>query len=147
MTLLLVAIALAALSGVPGLFCARQSSIGQWLSVILAVVGGSLGIGAALAGLSTEPAPEVRLPWAVPGGEFHVALDALSAVFLLPVFLVSLLGSIYGLGYWKQQEHPDNGRRLRLFYGLLTAGMALLVIARNGILFLTAWEVMALSAF
>jgi hydrogenase-4 component B len=36
---------------------------------------------------------------------------------------------------------------LRLFYGTLTAGLALLVIARNSILFLFGWEVMALSAF
>ena len=41
----------------------------------------------------------------------------------------------------------ENGRKLRLFYGLLTAGMALLVIARNAMLFLFGWEVMALSAF
>ena len=52
-------------------------------------------------------------------------VDGLSAFFLVPVFLVSLLGNIYGLSYWKQTEHPDNGRKLRLFYGLLTAGMAL----------------------
>src|SRR6516225_7460335 len=58
-----------------------------------------------------------------------------------------MLGSIYGLGYWPQRTHPDNGRKLRLFYGLLTAGMALVVVARNGVLFLAAWEVMALSAF
>src|SRR6185295_20006095 len=74
-------------------------------------------------------------------------MDGLSALFLVPIFLVSLLGSVYGLSYWKQTEHPDNGRKLRLFYGLLTGGMALLVIARNSIVFLFGWEVMALSAF
>src|SRR6185295_804151 len=37
--------------------------------------------------------------------------------------------------------------KLRLFYGTLTAGMALMVIARNSILFLFGWEIMALSAF
>src|SRR5205814_9327503 len=42
---------------------------------------------------------------------------------------------------------PHNGRKLRLFYGTLTAGMAPLVIARNSILFLFGWEIMALSAF
>ena len=83
----------------------------------------------------------------MPGGEFYVGIDAISAIFLLPIFLVSLLGSIYGLGYWKQTEHAENGRKLRLFYGTLTAGMALLVIARNGVLFLFGWEIMALSAF
>ena len=87
----------------------------------------------------------IVLPWAIPGGQFDVAVDGLSAIFLLPIFLISLLGSVYGLGYWKQSEHPENGRKLRLFYGLLTAGMALMVIARNSILFLFGWEIMALS--
>ena len=65
----------------------------------------------------------------------------------LPIFLISLLGNVYGLGYWRQTDHPENGRKLRFFYGTLTAGMALLVIARNSILFLFGWEIMALSAF
>ena len=65
----------------------------------------------------------------MPGGEFYVGIDAISAIFLLPIFLVSLLGNIYGLGYWKQAEHAENGRKLRLFYGTLTAGMALVVIS------------------
>src|SRR5271157_617659 len=89
----------------------------------------------------------IVLQWSLPGAEFSVAMDGLSAIFLVPVFLISLLGSIYGLGYWKQTDHPDNGRKLRFFYGTLTAGMALLVIARNSIVFLFGWEVMALSAF
>ena len=87
------------------------------------------------------------LPWAIPGAEFNVAIDGLSAFFLVPVFLVSLLGNIYGLGYWKQTEHPQNGRKLRVFYGTLTAGMALQLIARDGILFLFGWEIMGLSTF
>ena len=96
--------------------------------------------------ITGDSSPIVRA-WAIPGGEFSVAMDGLSAVFLLPIFLVSLLGNIYGLGYWKQTEHPQNGRKLRLFYGTLTGSMAMLVVARNSILFLFGWEIMALSAF
>src|SRR5262249_40348680 len=108
---------------------------------------GLLGIGVFCA---TGESEGLVLPWAIPSGElgdFRVAVDALSALFLVPIFLIALLGSIYGEGYWKQREHPTNGRKLRLFYGLLPAGMALLVIARNGVLFLFGWEGMALSAF
>jgi hydrogenase-4 component B len=78
---------------------------------------------------------------------FRVYVDALSAVFLIQIFLLSFLGAVYGLGYWKQAEHPDNGRKLRLFYGVVTAAMALLAVARNAVLFLAGWEVMALAAF
>jgi len=145
--LLLLAIALAASSGVAGLWFRRQSNMGQWLTTALAVLGsvaGLAGVGGFWALGDRQP---ICLPWAVPGGQFYVGIDAISAIFLLPIFLVSLLGNIYGLGYWKQAEHPENGRKLRLFYGTLTAGMAVVVIARNGVLFLFGWEIMALSGF
>jgi hydrogenase-4 component B len=142
-----VGIVVAAVSGLPGLFFRRSSILGQWLSTFLAVVGAALGLtGVATfwAGAVSRP---IVFPWAIPGAEFHVAIDGLSAIFLMPIFLISLLGNVYGLDYWKQTEHPDNGRKLRLFYGALTAGMGLLVIARNSILFIFGWEIMALSAF
>ena len=31
--------------------------------------------------------------WAVPGGEFAVAVDGISAIFLLPIFLIPMLGA------------------------------------------------------
>lgn len=145
--LILLGITLAAASGVPGLFLSRHTTTGQRLATGLAVLGAALGlagVGVFWAGGDCRP---LVLPWPLPGAEFHVALDGLSAVFLVPIFLISALGNIYGLGYWKQTEHLDTGRKLRFFYGTLTAGMALLVVARNSILFLFGWEIMALSAY
>jgi hydrogenase-4 component B len=147
LSLLLAGVVLLAVSGVPGLFLRRTSAAGQWLAAVLMCAGGLLGCAGALAASFAPETPALDRPWAVPGGAFAVAVDGLSVVFLLPVFLIALLGSVYGVGYWPQAEHPDNGRKLRLFYGLLTAGMALVVIARNAVLFLAAWEAMALAAF
>jgi hydrogenase-4 component B len=145
--LVLLGILLCAISGLPGLFLGRHTRKGQWLATALSVAGCLLGlVGAAVFWAAEDSAP-LRYPWPVPGGEFHVQVDGLSALFLAPVFLIPLLGSIYGMDYWRQREHPTNGRGLRLFYGLLPAGMALLVVARNGLLFLAGWELMALSAF
>ena len=145
--LVLLGIVTAATSGVPGLLLSRSSNFGQWVTTVLAVIGSVIGLsGVGVFWVTGGTHPIVR-PWAIPGAEFHVAMDGLSALFLVPIFLVYLLGSIYGLDYWKQTEHPQNGRKLRLFYGLLPAGMALLVIARNGIVFMVGWEIMALSAF
>src|SRR5581483_6870947 len=128
------------------LLAGRASMAGQWLTTALAALGAGLGLaGVGWFWATGESEPVVR-PW-LPGAEFRVAVDGLSALFLLPVFLILLLGSVYGLAYWRQTEHPRNGRRLRLFYGTVTAGMALLVVARDGVVFLFGWEVMALSAF
>ncbi len=145
--LALAGIIIAALSGVPGLFMSRRTLTGQWIATALAFIASMFGLAAVGKFWTTGDSQPIILPWAVPGAEFHVAMDGLSALFLVPIFLVSMLGSIYGLSYWKQTENPQNGRKLRLFYGLLPAGMALMVIARNSILFMLGWEVMALSAF
>jgi hydrogenase-4 component B len=145
--LVLLGSVIAALSGFAGLLFARTSIRGQWLTTLLAVLGGTIGLGGIATFWLTGDHQPIALPWSIPGGEFSVAVDGLSAIFLLPIFLVSLLGNVFGLTYWKQTEHPRNGRKLRLFYGTLTAGMALLVIARNGLLFLFGWEIMALSAY
>jgi hydrogenase-4 component B len=145
--LVLLGIAGTAVSGVPGLLLSRTSLAGQWLAIILFSLGtilGLLGLGEFWVAGDSQP---IVLPWSIPGAEFDVAVDGLTALFLLPIFLISLLGSVYGLSYWKQTEHQANGRKLRLFYGLVAAGMALLVIARNSLLFLFGWEIMALSAF
>src|SRR5262245_53803231 len=145
--LVLAGAATAALSGAAGLLLSRLSNAGQWLTTLLAAAASVLGLAGVVRFWAVGEGPPVVLPWAVPGGEVRVAVDALSAVFLVPVFLVFLLGSVYGLGYWKQTDHPDNGRKLRLFYGTLAGGMALLLVARNAVLFLFGWEVMALSAY
>ncbi len=146
-SLVLLGIVIAASSGLPGLLWGRTSLSGQWVSTLLAVIGSGFGLWGVGSFWATGVSHPISWPWSIPGAEFSVAVDGLSAVFLLPIFLISLLGGVYGLGYWKQTEHPRNGRKLRIFYGTLTAGMALLVVARNSILFLFGWEAMAISAF
>jgi hydrogenase-4 component B len=145
--LVLSGMIISALSGIPGLLLRRSSPVGQWVTMLLVLLASAAGLGGLGVFWATGATQPIALAWAVPGAEFRIAVDGLSAVFLLPIFLIAMLGNVYGLGYWKQADHPDNGRRLRSFYGSLTAGMVLLVIARNTILFLFGWEIMALSAF
>lgn len=146
MVTILVAIALLALSGLPACGLSARSAAGQRLTAALLLIGSGLGLAGVLVSLGAVSL-SMEMPWFLPWGRFAVGLDAVSAVFLLPVFVVPALGSIYGLGYWRQSEHPASGQRLGLFYGLLAGSMALVVVARDGVLFLIAWEIMALSAW
>ncbi len=138
---------LIAFSGVPGLFLARDRRGGELLCCLLIFAGTGAGLAGTLAGLGGGGESTLSLPWAIPGGALVLGQDGLSALFLLPLFLVVACGALYGLGYWPQREHPGNGRKLRLFYGLISAAMIILLTARNGLLFLMAWEVMALAGF
>ena len=56
------------------------------------------------------------------------------------------MAAIYAIGYFR----PWNGRnpgRFWLFYNALVASLAVVLLARNGVLFLVAWEAMALTSF
>jgi hydrogenase-4 component B len=80
-------------------------------------------------------------------GAARLELDALSAAFLLPTQLVAGLGVVYGKEYWPLNRTKGAGRSLRFHYGILVAALTCLLVARQGLLFLLAWELMAVSAF
>ncbi len=140
-TILLIA------SGLPACFRSRKSIQAQWMTTAIMLLGSGLGWAGLLATSFGTPAIELTHAWNLPSGQFAIGLDPLSAVFLIPIFTIPVLGSFYGMSYWRQNEHPENGRGMGLFYGLLAGGMALVVLSRNSILFMIAWEVMALAAF
>jgi hydrogenase-4 component B len=145
--LILTGVSLSALSGWPALLLPARANSGQRLAVLLNVIGCLFGLLAVWSFFSDGPVAALRYPSPVPGFEFTVALDGLSAFFLVPVLLVCGLASIYSLQYWPQSEGAANARRVSLFLGLMTAAMVVLVVARDGLLFLFGWETMAVSAF
>ncbi len=111
------------------------------------VVGSLVAIIPAVRVLLGGAAPSLRLAWDVPYGSFFVGMDALSAFFVALICLVAPLAAVWGRVYLL--EHPAH-RSLGppwLFFNLLVASMMLVVIARNAVLFLVAWEVMALASF
>lgn len=142
-----IAIAILFCSGLPALFggSGPGAARGEKLSALLLAGGALLGF-VAVCGVLTGGGATASQSWSIPGGHIVLRLDGLAAVFLLPAFLICGLGSIYGLGYWPQGQHGSAGR-LRLFYGILAACIAALPATANSILFLVAWELMALACF
>jgi hydrogenase-4 component B len=146
LALVLAATALTAASGLPAVLWRGRTALAQRLSTAVLVAGAAAGLagaGLALAG----GAQTWTAPWSPVGASRSVRLDPLSAFFLLPVLGLPALCSIYGLRYWPQAERGAQSIRLQLFFGLVTGAMALVCVAANAILFLAAWEVMALSGF
>ena len=116
---------------------------GERIHVGLGILGSLSAAGAAIHVLITGQASSLDfLFWGVPA---RVEVDALSAAFLVPLSLVAGLGVVYQSEYWPASK--DTGRSVRAFFSLLTASLMLVFIARQGILFLMAWEAMAMSAF
>jgi hydrogenase-4 component B len=145
--LVLAGIVLVTGSGVPRLFATPRGRWGERLFAALVTLGAACASAGAVGALALGASHELSAPWQVPGGRLALRVDAISAMFVLQIALIAALGAWYGLEYWAQRAHPRNGRKLRAFYGAVIAGMLLLVVARNGVLFLVGWEVMALGAF
>ena len=82
--------------------------------------------------------------WSFPFGEFTAGIDALSLFFVIPLLIIVIACSLYGTQYFKD-HHPGI---LHWFnYAMLIAGMGMVLCARNGILFIIAWEIMSFASF
>ena len=113
-----------------------------------AAVLGAVPAGIAAAGcLATGREESLVRPWALPLGSLALGMDGLSAFFALAIAVICGLAAVYGVEYLRR----DAGRRFLgvswCLFNLLAAGMLAVVLARDGLLFLLAWETMSLAAF
>lgn len=146
-TLIMLGIFLAACSGVPGLILQRGTGQGQkiaTLSLLAGTLSASIG---AIEIIRTNLTEIYKCDWRLPFGAGELGVDPLSGLFLLVIFLIAACSAVYAQGYWPAAKNPRTERRLSMFFGLLTASLALLVLARDAITFLMAWEVMAISCY
>lgn len=128
----------------PGHLSGRLSNILGPLGATLACVLGLIGV---LYGQWGEVG-EISLPWGLPLGSCALGLDPLSRIFLLPVFGLGLTCALSGgmsLRHTRPQEHNLGAHWF--FYLLLLLGMALVMSARDTVLFILSWEVMSLAPF
>ena len=89
-----------------------------------------------------------ELAWAYPGGALRVRLDALGAFFLAWSLPMTLLGSVYAIGYLR--PYFDTKRHLGLHYALLNLTSLSFVLVYTGdhaLVFLLGWEIAALAAW
>ncbi len=143
----LVAMLLIAASGVPGLGFGRRSQVAQGIASCVLVGGALIGALAALSALTTGAIETAAFGGALPELALHLRLDPLAAFFSMPVYVLGAAATLFGTRYWKQAQHPENGRWLRLWFGVLIAALVGVVLAADGLAFLFAWEIVAVSAF
>lgn len=81
-------------------------------------------------------------------GEIHLVLDSLSAWFIIVISITFITSSIYGAKYMQAYEERKSNLSLHWICFLLTnAGLIAITVIQNSIVFLIAWEIMAISAF
>ena len=111
------------------------------------IIGCLCGIVPAVRVVLGAPSQSLRWAWDVPYGSFFLGLDPLSGFFLIPVFVLCALAAIYGADYLEAYRGRKSLAPPWFFFNLLVASMVVVILARNGVLFLIAWEMMALSSF
>ena len=89
----------------------------------------------------------LRMPWPLPLGGLCVGMDALSALFILLIGGVGAAAAIFGHGYLASHGPTRKVASSWCWFDLLMAAMLLVVVARDGFLFLVAWELMSLTSF
>lgn len=147
MEVLLFAIAVQVLAGTFALAFSKFPRVATAVGTAGAVLGCFAALTPALRTLFGGANLSLRWAWDVSHGAFCVELDPLSAVFLLPVLVLSVLAAIYGGHYLLHDRHRKSLGGPWFFCNLFVSGMILVLLARTAFLFLLAWEVMSLSAF
>lgn len=88
-----------------------------------------------------------RLVWNLPYAALNVGVDSLSALFLIPLFLVGAVVALYALRRQPGDYAANRPHEHWLFLNFTLAGAALALVARNAVLFLAAWEIMTVASF
>jgi hydrogenase-4 component B len=133
--------------GLASLISGRRSGLACVFGAIGAVAGSIAAVIPAFKVLLHGITESFRLNWSIPFGSFFIQIDPLSSVFLIPILCLSAIAAIYGVGYLWARRGKKNLGIAWFFYDLLLLGMVLVVVAKNGILFLLAWEIMSLAPF
>ncbi len=94
----------------------------------------------------SEVAP-VTLAWPTPLGEARLAVDGLSAWFLVTIAVLSATVAIYAWSYMQTEIGRARVPALGAFLCILVAALMLVVTATDAVLFLMGWETMMLASF
>lgn len=116
-----------------------------WLAGVL--VGAAGGLGAAVVTLVTGVVWDWSSTVTLGGEAVHLRLDAVSALFFALLCLIGGAGAVYGREYWTERAHPRSARLGRVWWSLMLLCLGLVLVTTNGLHFLIAWELFAVSAY
>jgi hydrogenase-4 component B len=120
-----------------------QGKVLGWLGCSAAIILVLAGANALLGGQTFRESL-----WSLPGlTTLTLALDRLSAVFLLVTGLVLLPASIFASGELKRRSNQEYARAFTALSLGLFASIVMIFIAGDAVLFLLAWEVMSVLSY
>lgn len=137
--LLLVALGVA----VPLILIASRAQGARRLAITLILIASVAGCVMAVFGFLVQSAPRLDLSWATPF-PFSLAVDRLSAFFLLLVCAVAIPVTIFASSYFDLHYSERRRNWTWTFFSLFLLSMIVVVTASTGFAFLAGWELMTL---
>ena len=147
MSLVASGVLLILLGGTGSILLSRYSRLSDWVFGL--GVAGGCGVSAVAALLmlrGTQVGTWMLLP-TLPGGAWVMALDGLSAWFLLLLTIVGGVTTLFGITYMRRERAHGSVPSVHVTWAILLAAMIGVLVAQSAVLFLLAWEVMAVSAY
>ncbi|MEK7756072.1 MAG: hypothetical protein AAB385_02555, partial [Planctomycetota bacterium] len=142
MTHVLLALAVLAFGATASLLTARSHTGGLRVGLAAAGMAGALCVIGGWDVLGGTTTVRISVEWPLPLGLAWLAVDGLSAWFLLVIGMVSIGVSIYSWGYFSDAKtHGPVGAYAPLICTMIAA-MVLVVCAADVVLFLVGWELM-----
>lgn len=129
------------------LIASKTPRLATLIGSTAAIAGSSAILISAARVLYTGRSVDLMLAWQVPFGRLWLAVDPLSAVFMLPTAMIVAVAALYGASYMPSSYRASAMGPSWFFFNALAATMLLVLAARNGLLFLLCWEGMSLASF
>lgn len=111
------------------------------------ITGGIITIASCIRIISSNSIESYHFNWSFVVDTATFTLDPLSAWFLIPICGLSALAGIYAVAYDNNPTAGFSKSFSWILFLLLLISMVLVVAAGNGVIFLMAWEVMAVASF
>lgn len=147
MTWVALALTVLAIGATASVLAARSHAGGLRIGLAAAGTAGALCVIGGWDVLGHGTTGRLSVEWPLPLGFARLAVDGLSAWFLLVIGTVSVGTSVYSWGYFGDaRTHGPVGAYAPLVCTMIAA-MVLVVCAADVVLFMAGWELMSLSAF
>jgi hydrogenase-4 component B len=146
MDILFTALSLVLAGGLFPLFLRRWFCCAKSVHILLLTTGCLTGLYGLALVWSRAIAPTFSCSW-LQAFTLSLSLDSLSAIFLLPIFLLAPTIALYGYHYLDLIEHSWRTVVHHFFFSLLVVAMILVTLADNIVTFALAWELMSLASY
>lgn len=146
LSLLAAGFSLLLLGTILPLLIRREDTPVRTASLTATLLGSALLAGAALPVLLHATTVSATLWQMLPGIDFTVVLDRLSALFLLILGVVGIADAVYSFGYVEHCNHPIRRNLLVSLMNLFILSMGMVILAGTTVQFLVFWEMMAIAS-